>query len=130
MQKKTLNRTTCAAVAFLLGLVQASIARAGPAVCIEKASSYVAELDRLLVKEKNWITPFLDLNDRYFPFQDCDTDALLEVAWRSRFFRQITHNPRAKEYLVLFSSNDVRVGFAYGVREKISNTPFALWENK
>ena len=118
------------AIAFLLCPAQASTVRADPAVCIEKASSYVEELDRLLAKERNWIMPFLDLNHRYFLFQDCDTDALLEVVWRSRFFRQVTYNPRAKEYLVLFSSNDVRVGFAYGVREKMSNTPFALWENK
>ena len=49
---------------------------------------------------------------------DCDADALLEVVWQSRFKRPITYNPRAKEYLIVFSSNDVRVGFAYDVREK------------
>lgn len=69
----------CAVVAFLLCAMQVSMSRADPASCIEKISSYVAEVDQLLAKERNWITPFDDLNDRYFPFLDCDTDAQLEV---------------------------------------------------
>jgi len=118
MRNKTSSWTIWAVISLLLCLVQAPIARADPASCIGKVFAYVAELDQLLAKEKNWITPFDDLNDRYFPFQDCDTDALLEVAWQSRFRRPITYNPRAKEYLVVFSSNDVRAGFVYDVREK------------
>jgi hypothetical protein len=78
---------------------QAPIARADPASCLEKVSSYVAELDPLLTKERNWITPFLDLNNRSFPFVDCDVDALLEVVWQSRFRRPITYNPRTREIL-------------------------------
>jgi hypothetical protein len=88
-----------------------------------KVSSYVAEVDQLLTKERNWITPFLDLNNRSFPFVDCDVDALLEVVWQSRFRRPITYNPRTKEYFIVFSSNGVRVGFAYGALEKKSRTP-------
>jgi hypothetical protein len=122
--------TVWPAMALLLCVAQAPIARADPASCIEKVSSYVAELDQLLAKERNRITPFHDLNNRYFPFVDCDTDTLLEAVWRSRFIQPITYNPRAKEYLVLFSSKDVKVGFAYGTFEKESNTPFALWVDK
>jgi hypothetical protein len=71
---------------LLLCVTHASISRADPASCLDKVSSYVAEVDQLLAAEKNWITPFHDLNKRYFEFRDCDSDALLEVAWRSRFF--------------------------------------------
>jgi hypothetical protein len=122
--------TIWTAVILWLCTSLASISRADPASCIAKVSSYVAELDLLLAKEKNWITPFHDLNKRYFEFRDCDTDALLEVVWRSRFFQQITYNPRAKEYLILLSSKDVEVGFAYDASEKRSNTLFAIWVNK
>ncbi|MGH6713200.1 MAG: hypothetical protein ACREEK_30115 [Bradyrhizobium sp.] len=119
-----------AAMIVMLCVAQAPIARADPASCIEKVSSYVAELDQLLSKERNWITPFDDLNDRYFPFQDCDTDALLEIVWAARFRRSITYNPRVKEYLILFSSNDVRVGFSYRALERKSNPPFVVWVDK
>ena len=130
MQKRSFGWTGRATIALLLYLAQASIAHADSASCIEKATSYVAELDQLLAKERNWITPFEDLNNRYFPLLDCDTDALLEVVWRSRFIRPITYNPRAKEYLILFSSDVVRVGFSYRALEKKSNRPFDGWVNK
>ncbi|MBR1152713.1 hypothetical protein [Bradyrhizobium sp. JYMT SZCCT0428] len=119
-----------AAIAFVLCAMQVSMTRADPATCIDKVSSYVAEVDQLLATQKNWITPFDDLNKRYVEFQDCDADALLEVVWRSRFFQRITYNPRAKEYVIRLSSKDVEVGFAYDAREKRSNTLFAVWANK
>jgi hypothetical protein len=119
-----------AAMTLLLCVAQGSTADADPASCLEKLTSYVAEVDQLLAKERNRITPFDDLNDRYFPFLDCDTDALLEVVWEARFGRSITYNPRAKEYLIVFFSNDVRVGFSYRALEKKSNPPFAVWVNK
>jgi hypothetical protein len=130
MHKRSLSCTVWAPIAFLLCLAQASIARADSAYCTEKATSYVAELDQLLAKERNWITPFEDLNNRYFPFVDCDTDALLDVVWRSRFIQPITYNPRVKQYLILFSSDVVRVGFSYRVLERKSNPPFDGWVNK
>ena len=119
-----------AAMALLLCLAHASIARGDPASCIGRVSAYVAELDQLLSKQRNWITPFLDLNDRYYPFLDCDVDALLEEVSRSPFIRPITYNPRTKEYFVLFSSRDVRVGFTYRASEKASNTHSAGWVDK
>jgi hypothetical protein len=91
-----------AAMTSLLCVAQGSTATADSASCLEKVTSYVAEVDQLLAKERNRITPFDDLNDRYFPFLDCDTDALLEVVWEARFRRSITYNPRAKEYLIVF----------------------------
>jgi len=124
------NRTGWAVIAFLLCAMQVSMTRADPASCLEKVSSYVAEVDQLLAREKDRITPFQDLNKRYFEFRDCDTDSLLEAVWRSAFFYHITYNPRAKEYYILLSSKDVEVGFAYSAREKKSNTLSAGWVNK
>jgi hypothetical protein len=106
---------TVTVVALLSCLAQVSIARAAPAFCISKVSSYVVELDQLLSRERNWITPYFDLNDRYSPFVDCDVDALLEEVSRSRFARPITYGPRSKTYFIEFSSNDVSVSFAYQV---------------
>ena len=130
VRNRILNFAAWAAMGLLLCVVPASIARADPASCLEEVSSYVAEVDQLLAKERNWIAPFDDLNKRYFPFLDCETDALLDVVREAHFRRSITYNPRAKEYLIIFSSNDVRVGFSYRALEKKSNPPFASWVNK
>jgi hypothetical protein len=131
MRDKTLSWTIWAAITFLPCLAHAPIARAADsASCLEKATLYVAELEELLAGERSRITPFEYLSNRYFPFLNCDTDGLLNVVWQSRFRQPITHHPRTKEYFILFSSNYVGVGFAYGALEKKSNTPFALWETK
>jgi len=74
--------------------------------------------------------PFVELNERYSPLEDCDTDLLLQEATRSRFIQPITYNPQAKCYFVHFSSNDVKVGFAYFALKKKSFTHSALWVNK
>ncbi|WP_152535697.1 hypothetical protein [Bradyrhizobium sp. Ai1a-2] len=105
-------------------------ARGDPASCLARVASYVTELDQLLAKERNEITPFDELNKRYTPFEDCEADALLVEALRSRFALPITYNPRSKTYLVEFSSKDVRVGFAYLAAQRKSETHFALWTNK
>ena len=102
-----------AAGALLLCMTHAPTARGDCASCLARVSSYVAELDELLSNERNWITPYFDLNDRYFPFRDCDTDALFDEVSRSRFIRPITYHPRTKTYLIVFSSNDVSASFAY-----------------
>jgi hypothetical protein len=48
-----------AAMLLLLCLAQRSVAHAdsSPSSCIGRVSAYVVELDQLLSKEKNWITP-------------------------------------------------------------------------
>jgi len=130
VRNRILSFAIWAAMGLLLCVVPASIARADPASCLEEVSSYVAEVDQLLATERKWITPFDDLNKRYFEFRDCDTDALLEVVWRSSFIQRITYNPRAKKYHILLSSKDVEVGFTYDAREKRSSTLFAVWVNK
>ena len=117
-------------VASLLLMFQASTARADHASCMEKAKSYFSEIVQLLSIEKNWIMPFVKLNERYEPLEGCDTDLLLQEATRSRFIQPITYNPEAKYYLVRFSSNDVKVGFAYFALKKKSFTHSALWVNK
>ena len=104
--------------ALLLCVAQVPSVRGDSASCVAKFSSYVVELDQLLSKERNWITPFDDLNKRYFPFRDCETDALLEVVKRSSFIRSIDYNPPTKEYIIHFSSDEVIVGFSYLVSEK------------
>jgi hypothetical protein len=115
-----------------LCLAQAPNARADSASCIAKASSYVAELDQLLSTERNQLTPYDNLNERYFPLRDCEVDALLEVVRGSSFIRSISYNPRANLYLVHFSSDRVLVGFGYRVSEKRSDRDGAnaLWVNK
>ena len=118
-----------AVVTLLYGL-QVRIVRGDAASCLARVASYVHELDQLLDTEKNWITPYLKLNDKYSQFEDCDTDALLEEVSRSRFFRRITYHPKTKTYFVRFSSNNVEVEFAYDARERKSDKPNAGWVNK
>ena len=116
--------------AIFLYLAHVTSARADSASYLAKISSYVAELDELLSKERNWITPFDDLNERYSPFQACEADALLEVVRRSRFVRSIDYGPPTKEYFIHFSSDDVIVGFGYLASEKRSSFKTALWVHK
>jgi hypothetical protein len=56
--------------ALLLCLAHGSSARADSASCLAKVSSYVAELDELLSREMNLLTPYYDLNERYSLFRD------------------------------------------------------------
>jgi len=102
--------------ALFLCVAQVSSARGDSASCIAKVSAYVAELDALLSKERNWITPYHDLNERYFPFRDCEADALLDAVRRSSFIRSISYF--SGRYFIHFSSDEVLVGFTYYVLEK------------
>jgi hypothetical protein len=90
----------------------------------------VTELDALLSKERNRLTPYIDLNERHFPFRDCEADALLEVVRRSSFIRSIGHH--AGQYFVHFSNERVEIGFTYYVSEKKSDpaTNTAGWVDK
>jgi hypothetical protein len=125
-------RHLIAVVTLVLCLAQAQSARADSASCIAKVSSYVAELDQLLSTERNWLTPYDNLNERYFPLRDCEVDALLDAVRRSSFIRSISYNPRADLYLVHFSSDRVLVGFGYLVSQKRSDRDGAnaLWVDK
>jgi hypothetical protein len=99
-------------------IMHASTARADHDSCMEKAKSYFAEIDQLLAKEKNWIMPFVELNERYSPLEDCDTDLLLqEVTTRSRFIQPIIYNPHAKDDLVRFWSEDVKLTLSRDFRK-------------
>jgi hypothetical protein len=117
-------------ITLSLLLVPASTARADPALCLEKAKSYFAEIDQLLAKEKNWIMPFVELNERYSPLEGCDNGLLLQEATNSRFCKPILYNPYGKVYLVRFWSEDVKVEFAYYPLKKKSETHSAGWVNK
>ena len=132
MIKKVVKVRRCltAAGALYLCLVQSPDARADFESCIANVSAYIVELTELLSREKNWITPYIDLNERYFPIHDCRADALLEVVKRSRFIRTINYRPRTDEYVIYFSSADVEVSFNYLVSEKRSNFKTALWTHK
>jgi hypothetical protein len=126
------TRYLAAVGALLLSLTQILDARADSASCLAKAASYVAELDELFSKERNWLTPYDDLSERYFPFRDCEVDALLETVRRSRFIRSISHHSRADVYIIDFSNNDVLISFTYHVSEKKSDPDkkTALWVHK
>jgi hypothetical protein len=118
--------------ALFLCLAQVPSARADSASCLAKVSSYVTELDELLSKERNWLTPYYDLNERYFPFRDCETDALLEVVRQSNFIRTISYSSRAKFYFIEFANDRVLVDFYYYVSDKKSSpdTNTVGWVNK
>ena len=119
------TRYLAAVGALLLSLTQILDARADSASCLAKASSFVAELDELLSKERNWNTPYLDLTTRYFPLRDCDADALLDVVRGSRFIRSISYHSRTNQYFIFFSSDDADASFAYLVSEKKSQAASA-----
>ena len=118
--------------ALLLCLGLAPSARGDSASCLAKVSSYVAELDELLAKEKNRLTPYDDLNERHFPFRDCEPDPLLDVVRNSRFIRSISYNSGTKQYFITFMSEEVTIGFNYYVSEKKSDpdTNTVLWVHK
>ncbi len=132
----TARRTWFAAV-LSLGVVptllyasQMKEARGDPASCLARVASYVTELDQLLAKERNWITPFVELNRRYMPFEGCEVGSLLKEVAPSRFLQPIEYSPRTKEYLIHFSSDDVLVGFEYLVSEGRSNAGTTLFVRK
>ncbi len=100
-------------------------AYADSAYCLAKASSFVAELDELLSREKNWNTPYFNLIDRYFPLRDCEVNALLDVVRASRFIRSISYHARTNEYFVVLASEDADARFAYLVSEKKSRAASA-----
>jgi hypothetical protein len=128
--KGSLGKLRLVAVSLLLYLAHGSIARGESGSCVERVSAYVAELDQLLSKERNWITPYQDLDARYVPFLDCDVDALLEEVVKSRFTRPITYNPRSKIFFIHFSSADVEVHFAYEVAQRRSSYHRAKFTRK
>jgi hypothetical protein len=123
-------RHLIAVITLVLCLAQTPSARADSASCMANISSYVIELDALLSKEKNRLTPYIDLNERRFPFRDCEADALLEVVRRSGFLRSIGHH--AGRYFILFANEKVEIGFTYYVFERKSNpgTNTVGWVNK
>ena len=132
MRRRDIASYLAAIGALILCVAQAPSAHADSASCLAKVSAYVAELDKLLSKERNWLTPYDDLNERYFPFRDCEADALLEVVRNSNFIRSISYSPRTKTYFIHFSSDEVLVSFVYHVSEKKSGpeTNTALWIHK
>ena len=113
--------------ALLLLATQTPIARSDPASCLFRFSAYVRELDPILAEAKYSLVPIIELNDRYFPFVDCDSDALKKIASRSRFFERATYDERAQEYLFTFSSEDVWVTFTYRSKERTTFLPGALF---
>lgn len=132
MTKEVANtrRYLMAAGALSICLAQVPGARGDLGSCAANASAYVAELDELLSREKDRLTPYDDLNERSFPLRGCEVDALLEAVKRSRFIRSIAYHPPTEEYLIYFSSDYVKVGFNYLASQKRSNFKTALWVNK
>jgi hypothetical protein len=98
--------------------------------CFESLSSYVTELDRLLSKEKNWIRPFKDLNQKYFPLRDCEINLLLHELDRSSFLQSKYYDANTKRYFIVFSNGDVEVGFNYVVSDNKSEFDYATFTRK
>ena len=117
---------------LLLAFAQILHARADSASCLAKITSYVAELDVLLLEVRNNLAPYNELSERYFPFRDCEADALLEVVRRSKFIRAISHSAREDAYFIQFSNGDAIVNFTYYASEKKSNPDKynTKWVNK
>ena len=131
MPKPRLRSTVLTvATAFLLSAAQIAVARGEPAFCLGRVKAYVRELDPILAEAKYSLTPIIELNDRYFPFVDCDPGTLIEAATHSRFFRQVFYDRRAEEYDIEFSSDKVVVTFSYRRNERTSFFPAAGWVNK
>jgi hypothetical protein len=104
--------------ALFLCLALVSSARADSASCLAKVSSYVAELDELLTKKIYRLTPYNDLHERYFPFRDCEAEALVEEVRKSNFVRWIGYDPHTKTYFIHIRSDEVEVDFVYYVSER------------
>lgn len=98
--------------------------------CFERLSSYVTELDRLLSKEKDWIRPFKDLNQKHFPLRDCEVNALLNEVQRSSFLQSKYYDANTRRYFIVFSNGDVEVGFNYLVSDRKSEFDYALFTRK
>ena len=131
MPKRKLRSIALTIVAaFLLSAVHVPIARSDPDFCLGRVKAYVKELDPILAEAKYSLTPIIELNQRYFPFVDCDPTALVEAASHSRFFRQALYSERLEDYLIEFSSDEVVVTFSYRPNERTSFFPGAGWVNK
>ena len=118
------------AVGYLAAVGEVPGARSDFGSCIANASAYIVELDELLSREKNWLTPYDVLSERYFPLHDCEADALVEAVKRSRFIQSVSYHAPTRKYLIYFSSDEMRVGFNYLVSEKRSNFKTVLWVHK
>lgn len=116
--------------AFLLTWMDAPIARSEPAFCLGRVRAYVNKLDPILAEAKYSLTPIIELNDRYFPFVDCDPDALLEAVSHSRFFRKAVYSEQEQYHLIVFSSSDIEVTFIYRINERTSFIPGAGFLSK
>ena len=101
-----------AVAALFLSAAHVPVAHSNPAYCLSRVSAYVRELDPILAEAKYSLTPIIELNDRYFPFVDCDPGPLLDAASRSRFFREASYDKGGEEYIIEFSSDEVVVTLA------------------
>jgi hypothetical protein len=131
-RKRLVSFVPAGLVALMLSLAQVPNARADSDTCLAKIKSYVAELDILLLEVKNRLAPYNELSERYFPFRDCEPQALLEVVRGSKFIRSISHHARTDAYFIHFSNGNAIVSFTYYAAEKKSNPNKynTTWVNK
>ena len=130
MPKPMLSKALRVVTAFLLPAAHVPIAHSEPAFCLRRVNAYVSELDPILDKAKYSLTPIYELNNRYFPFVDCDPHALVEAVTHSRFFRRAVYDKGGEQYGIVFSSADVVVVFFYRIDERVSFSPAAGWVHK
>ena len=131
-KQTTIALTGCLVVvgSFLFMRCLITPAQADPVPCTDRVSSYVSELDQLLLAEKNWIRPFKDLNKKHFPLRDCEVNALLNEVQRSSFLQSKYYDAHTNRYFIVFSNGDVETGFNYVVSGRKSEFDYATFTRK
>jgi len=130
MPKPGFSTAVMVVTVFLLSAAHVPTARSEPAFCLKRVNAYVRELDPILDEAKYSLTPINELNDRYFPFVDCDPGALIEAVTHSRFFWKVAYDKGGGRYFIEFSSDDIVVVFFYRIEERVSFFPAAGWVHK
>ncbi len=70
--------------------------------CIMRFTSFVEDLDKLLVSDPSTIRPVHELLDRHFPVEGCNIQAAISIAQKSRFFSHVSET--RTYYVIAFDS--------------------------
>lgn len=98
--------------------------------CISRLRTFIDKLDMLLSGNAPTVYPVLDLLKEYFPLVSCDIEQALETSRKSKFFSNISEDP--KYYVIVFDSKGYSFwypGFyvSFGLDKESGNSslPFA-----
>src|ERR1700680_4629671 len=70
--------------------------------CEMKLRNFVAQLDNILASDSHTVDPIRALLKRAFPVEGCDIDKAIELCQRSKFFSNVSEEP--KYYNIVFNS--------------------------